>query len=259
ILHVKAKNNDGVWSNEAPFEISVIPPFRDSNWFKLIIVAIIGIGIGVLYWYRRQARIKVEAIRNRIATDLHDDMGSTLSSIRILSDVAKRDVSPQNPRAATMLDKIETDAALLSENMQDIVWTIKTHHNSIGDVVTRMKEYALKIVEAKDISFQTQIAENFKASRLDIAQRRNIYLIFKESINNAVKYSGCSQIQLFITQQNRYLKMVVEDNGCGFDIHTIKKGNGLDNLQKRAVEIKGKVCISSEKGKGTRIDLVVKL
>lgn len=259
ILHIKGMNNDGVWGDERSILFTVIPPFRETWLFKFIIVTIVIIGIYLLYWYRKQSRLKVDKMRNRIATDLHDDMGSTLSSIRILSEVASRDVEDHNPKAAMMLEKIKTDAAVLSENMQDIVWTIKTNNNSLGDVVTRMKEYGLKVLEAKNIEFHTHIAESFKASKLNLSQRRNLYLVFKEIINNAVKYASCSNVDLFITQQGRYLKMVLEDDGCGFDLQTVKKGNGLNNLRRRAAEINGKITIETAPGKGTRIDLLVRL
>jgi ligand-binding sensor domain-containing protein/two-component sensor histidine kinase len=259
LLHIKARNNDGIWSDEQSIMFTVIPPFRDTWLFRFMVLAIFGGGVYLIYWYRRQSERKVDMMRNRIATDLHDDMGSTLSSIRILSEVASRNVEGQNPKAAMMLEKIKTDAAVLSENMQDIVWTIKTHNNSLGDVVTRMKEYALKVLEAKNIEFQSHIADSFRASKLNLAQRRNLYLVFKEIINNAVKYAGCSKVELFITQQGRYLKMVVEDDGCGFDLETIKKGNGLTNLQRRAGEVNGRITIDTKPAKGTRIDLLVKL
>ena len=198
-------------------------------------------------------------MRDRIATDLHDDMGSTLSSIRIFSDVLKIQVGEKEPQAAPLLDKISNNAAQLSENMQDIIWTIKQDNDKLDDLVTRIREFGLKLCDAKDIEFKVHISDSFRSSRLNLEQRRNLYLIFKECLNNAIKYSECDIIQLFITQQGKHLKMVIQDNGKGFDEKKVKLGNGLNNISKRAKEIRGNATIESGNGRGTRIDVLIKL
>src|SRR6185503_19767065 len=98
----------------------VIPPFQQTNWFRLIILVLVGLLGYILYLYRKQQRKRLEKIRNRIATDLHDDMGSTLSSIRIFSDVAKKQIEEVKPEKVQLLDRISNNATSLSENMQDI-------------------------------------------------------------------------------------------------------------------------------------------
>ncbi|HEX6180927.1 MAG TPA: ATP-binding protein, partial [Chitinophagaceae bacterium] len=129
----------------------------------------------------------------------------------------------------------------------------------LEDLVTRIREFGLKLCDAKDINFKVHISDSFKTSRLDLEQKRNLYLIFKECLNNAIKYSNCTIIQLFITQQRKHLKMVIEDNGKGFTEASIAKGNGLNNIRKRAQEINGQARIESADGKGTRIDVLIKL
>lgn len=198
-------------------------------------------------------------MRDRIATDLHDDMGSTLSSIRIFSDVLKKRVAEKEPQSAALLDKISNNAAQLSENMQDIIWTIKQDNDKLEDLVTRIREFGLKLCDAKDIEFKVHISDSFRTSRLNLEQRRNLYLIFKESLNNAIKYSGCNIIHLFITQQGKHLKMVIQDNGTGFDPQSVKKGNGLNNIQKRAREVGGTATIEPGKTGGTRVDVLIGL
>jgi signal transduction histidine kinase len=186
-------------------------------------------------------------------------MGSTLSSIRIFSDVARGQLSGTQPQVVPMLEKISNNASQLSDNMQDIIWTIKQDHDKLEDLVTRIREFGLKLCDAKDITFKVHISDSFKTSRLNIEQKRNLYLIFKECLNNAIKYSNCTIIQLFITQQRKHLKMVIEDNGRGFSEENITKGNGLKNIRKRAQEIDGHATIESAPGKGTRIDVLVYL
>ncbi|HEX3168666.1 MAG TPA: ATP-binding protein, partial [Chitinophagaceae bacterium] len=257
-LHVKASNNDGVWSKETIYTIKVIPPFQQTIWFKLLFVLLAAIIFFIIYAYRVQQRKRLEKIRNRIATDLHDDMGSTLSSIRIFSDVAKKQIE-EKPETVQLLDRISNNATSLSENMQDIIWTIRSDNDTLEDLVSRMREFGLRVCDAKNIRFNIIVSQSFKASRLTLEQRRNLYLIFKESLNNAVKYAEASQIDLHLNLKSRFLKMEISDNGKGFDIDKIKKGNGLNNLEKRAKEIGGQIDIKSEPGKGTCINLMIVL
>lgn len=260
VLHLKVQGPNGVISKEElTLYINVIPPFYRTWWFWALVAAGAASLLYAFYRIRRQQRARLEKIRDRIATDLHDDMGSTLSSIRIFSDVARNQLNGSQPQVVPMLDKISDNASQLSDNIQDIIWTIKQDHDKLEDLVTRIREFGLKLCDAKDISFKVQISDSFRTSKLDLEQRRNLYLIFKECLNNAIKYSNCTVIQLFITQQRRHLKMVIEDNGSGFSEQHIAKGNGLNNIRKRAMEINGQASIESAPGKGTRIDILVNL
>src|SRR5215203_3924414 len=256
-LHVKASNNDGVWSNEAVYTIKVDPYFQHTIWFKLLLAALMLLLFFVLLFYRKQQRKRLERIRNRIATDLHDDMGSTLSSIRIFSDVAKKQIEETKPETVQLLDRISNNATSLSENMQDIIWTIRSDNDTLEDLVSRMREFGLRVCDAKHIRFNTVVSQSFKASKLSLEQRRNLYLIFKEGLNNAVKYAESSHIDLILNLKSRFLKMELTDNGKGFEMDKIKRGNGLNNLEKRAKEIGGQIAIKSEPGKGTCINLMV--
>jgi signal transduction histidine kinase/ligand-binding sensor domain-containing protein len=258
-LRVMASNNDGVWSDETVYTIRVIPPFQKTIWFRLLIVAFIVLIVLMVGWYRRQQRKRLEKIRNRIATDLHDDMGSTLSSIRIFSDVAKKQIEKDKPDTVQLLDRISQNATSLSENMQDIIWTIRSDNDTLEDLVFRMREFGLRVCDARNIQFNTKVSQNFKTSKLSLEQRRNLYLIFKESLNNAVKYACASQIDLLLNLHGHYLKMEVTDNGKGFNIEKIKRGNGLNNLEKRVKEINGQITISSSPGKGATISVMMKL
>jgi len=255
-LHVKASNNDGVWSEETIYIIKVIPPFYQTIWFKLLLVALGGLLFLLAFIYRKQQKKRLEKIRERIATDLHDDMGSTLSSIRIFSDVAKRQIE-EKPETVQLLDRISNNATSLSENMQDIIWTIRSDNDTLEDLVSRMREFGLRVCDAKNIRFNTTVSQSFKASKLTLEQRRNLYLIFKEALNNAVKYSQCNQIDLILNLKNRFLKLELADNGKGFNLEEVKRGNGLNNLEKRAKEINGQIDIKSVPGKGTCINLMV--
>jgi signal transduction histidine kinase len=257
---VKAANSDGIWNEQgAALLIRKIPHFYQTWWFGLLLLSLAAGVIYAVYKYQEANRLHLEAIRNRIATDLHDDMGSTLSSIRIFSDVVQSQIAPVQPEVIPILQRISSSATGLSESMQDIIWTIQTRHDSLQDVVTRMREFGLKMAEAKGIDFRMQVSEKFHTTKFHVEQRRNVYLIFKESINNAVKYAECTRLNVDIEITGKILTLTIQDNGKGFDPATIRQGNGLQNLQKRASEIKGQLAIHSAPGAGTRIELHMRL
>lgn len=255
-FRLRTANNDGRWNDQmTQLEIRIIPPYYKTTWFRTLgILLLAGLAYGV-YRYREGQRRRLEAVRERIATDLHDDMGSTLSSIRIFSDVAQAQINGKVPEALPLLQRISHSATALSESMQDIIWTIQTRHNSLEDVVTRMREFGLRMTEARGIAFRMDVSEKFSETRLNVEQRRNIYLIFKESLNNAVKYAECREVTVSLSASYRRLALTIRDDGKGFDRSTIRTGNGLPNLEKRAREIKGTLTVTSAPGEGTRIEL----
>ncbi|MBK7871191.1 MAG: hypothetical protein IPJ74_11185 [Saprospiraceae bacterium] len=257
-LLVRAANNDGVWSQEIGLAtIKVIPPFSKTWYFALLLAFIAGVIVMGILAYRQQQERRVAVIRERIARDLHDDMGSSLSSIRFFSEFARSKVA--NPDVSPVLQRISESAAALSESMQDIIWAINTKNDQLDDLVTRMRQFGLKILEARGIEFKVQVSEGFRSGRLNIGQRRNIYLIFKEAINNVSKYADCSQVELRIDLIMNQLKMIITDNGKGFNEQEVELGYGLSNMRKRAEEIGGVLDLESHINKGTKIELKVRL
>ncbi|MCK6690601.1 MAG: ATP-binding protein [Thermoanaerobaculia bacterium] len=260
ILHLKACNNDGVWNETGTtLEFRVIPPIYERWYFYL---ALILLGAGITYAiarYRYLQRRRLDVFRQRLARDLHDEMGSTLSSIRFFSDFAQTQVAGAKPEALPVLQRISQSATALSESMQDIIWAMKNRQDHLEDIASRMTEFGLRLLEARGIRFKTRIDERFPVKRLAPEQRRNLYLIFKEAVNNAAKYAGCSEVELVFHTANGILTLEINDNGQGFDPDSKEAGNGLYNMRQRAAEIGGRLEIISAPGKGTRVVLRVKL
>lgn len=257
-LLVRARNGDGIWSQETVHvRLRVIPPFTKTIWFRLILLGLIGGLIAGIAWYRQQQRLQLEAIRRRIARDLHDDMGSTVSSIRFFSEVAQGQLLEEQTNTKDLLARISQSAATLSESIQDIVWAINARHDNLDDLVARMREFGLKISEARNIRFHADIPAQFPHYHLRPDTRRNIYLIFKEAINNAAKYSGCTDIHVLMQLNGRKLFSEIKDNGKGFDAAEVQYGNGIANMRQRAEEIKGKLEIRTAPGEGVHIVLEV--
>ena len=257
-LLVRARNGDGVWSRETVrVELRVIPPFTRTIWFRLMLLVLVAGLIAGIAWYRQQQRLQLEAIRRRIARDLHDDMGSTVSSIRFFSEVAQGQLTEKQATAKDLLSRISQSAATLSESIQDIVWAINARHDNLEDLTARIREFGLKISEARNIGFHADIPASFPMLHLRPDTRRNIYLIFKEAVNNAVKYSGCTGIEVKMQLERHKLLMEIKDNGKGFDPAVVQYGNGIANMRQRAAEIRGKLELRTAPGEGVNISIAV--
>ena len=148
-------------------------------------------------------------------------------------------------------------APTLSESIQDIVWAINARHDNLDDLAARIREFGLKISEARNIRFHANSPAAFPLLHLRPDTRRNIYLIFKEAINNAAKYSGCTDFEVKMQMDRRKLLMTMTDNGKGFDPATVQYGNGIANMRQRAAEIKGRLEVQTAPGNGVQIVLEV--
>lgn len=202
---------------------------------------------------RLRQRMKELELRNRIAADLHDEVGSSLSSIHLLSQMA-RDQHAQQSNATEILEKVSTNAYETMEKMSDIVWMVKPAGNEGQSLKTRMERFTHELCNARQIEcgFSAAALDNIK---LSMPQKKNLYLIFKEALNNAVKYSGTKKLDIHVGVQQHHVLLKIKDYGKGFDESIIRKGNGLDNMHHRARELKGTLKVASQPGVGTEINL----
>jgi len=223
---------------------------------SLIALALIFvIGILLINRYRTTARARrlaeIEAVRNDIARDLHDDIGSTLSTINIISKLAIH----ENPTGNTIqLGRIADQSSKTMESMSDIVWSINPSNDSFGKVLVKMKVFAAEILEPLNMQYRF-LEEGVDAGiTFNAKQRKNLFLIFKESVNNAAKYSRATELVVSFHQHTKTITMKIVDNGIGFDIGQAD-GNGLRNMEARAIDLHAKFLLKSEKGAGTSIVL----
>jgi len=203
--------------------------------------------------YRTRQKLKLQTLRNKIASDLHDDVGSTLSSISIFSQMAQEQSKEVNP----LLDTIGESSRKMLDAMADIVWTINPENDQFEKIILRMRSFAYELLGAKKIDFEFNADEEVTKMKLSMEVRKNLYLIFKEATNNLVKYSGANKATFNIKAEKDSLTMLISDNGKGFDQQQPSMGNGLKNMKKRAGEIGGQLLIDSWPGKGTEIQLRV--
>ncbi|RDB04673.1 sensor histidine kinase [Runella aurantiaca] len=251
---VQALRTDGnVASNIAEFQIFVTTPYYRSWWFfGLLFCGITSFFYG-LYRYRLKQILRLHHLRNSISRDLHDEVGSTLSSITMLSESAKKSIDIDEAQTRKFMESITKNAQKVLENMDDIVWAINPKDDSLESIVLRIKEYAYTITETKDIHLSFDIDPRLQKLKAPMKTRRNLYLILKESINNAVKHSGCNELKIVLKIEKKALNMIIKDNGQGFDPLKPSLRNGLENMRQRAEELGGKIRIDAQKNKGTAI------
>lgn len=256
IFKVKGSNNDGIW-NETPTELKIIitPPFWQTVWFKLLVIMAIAGSVYAFYRYRIGQILLLQRIRNKIASDLHDDIGSTLNSISVFSEVAKKDSS----RRDHALNMIGESSRKVIESMSDIVWSINPENDNFDKIIFRMRSLTHNILKAKKIDCTFRADESLNELKLPMHIRRNFYLIFKEALNNLVKYSNATRASVLVSHQNKSVTFIIRDDGVGFDSSTEFGGNGLSNMKKRAAEIGALLLIDSGLGNGTSIELNLKL
>jgi signal transduction histidine kinase len=208
--------------------------------------------------YRLRQRMKELELRNSIAADLHDEVGSSLSSIHLLSQVAAKQHSVYAAEN-DLLSRVSTNARETMEKMSDIVWMIKPGEKEGVSLTQRMERFIYEMCSCQNIACAFEGGEGLKDIKLTMQQRKNFFLIFKEALNNAVKYSGSEKITVAVSQAHKKMMLTVTDTGKGFSDKTNGNGNGLSNMSNRAREMKGTLTIDSVIGKGTTIGLVMPL
>lgn len=197
------------------------------------------------------------AVRSDIAKDLHDEIGSTLTSIKILSEVSQNNLQKDHQKVSSLLYKITEQSSQMQQGMSDIIWAIKPDNDKLENMLVRMREYASHTLEPKNILTTFLVDEPSLSQSLDMQQRRDFFLIFKEAINNAAKYSQASRVEVSIKKEKDQLQLSVSDNGIGFITGKETSSNGLKNMKTRAEALKGIITIYSEPGKGTKVLAIV--
>ena len=207
-----------------------------------------------LYRYRLKQISKLQIVRNNIASDLHDDIGSTLNSISIYSEVAKQQAGKNIPA----LEMIGDNSRKIIESMSDIVWTINPENDSFEKIIIRMRSFAHQLLKAKKVEYTFEVDERLSSIALSMQVRKNFYLVFKEAITNLIKYSGATRVLISLTEKNKVILLTIRDNGKGIPVNAETRGNGLMNMKRRAEEINASLNIISANGEVTGIELMIK-
>jgi len=192
-------------------------------------------------------------MRNDIARDLHDELGSTLTSIHILSQVSRNHLEKDRSRASSLLEKITEQSRQMQQSMSDIVWAIRSDNDKIENMMVRMREYLAQTLEARNISIRFEASEALLGHSFSMQQRKDIFLIFKEAVNNAAKYACCTMLEVSFRLNNDRILLEVTDNGVGFEPGKVRSSSGLNNMQVRSAGLDGHCDIRTGPGMGTTV------
>jgi PAS domain S-box-containing protein len=206
----------------------------------------------------REERLReLETVRQRIATDLHDDIGSSLTQISILSEVVQSSISPNETRAAKPLSHIANASRELIDAMSDIVWAINPQKDHLSDLTQRMRRFAADIFTARNVKFQFTAPDGEHDLPMGANIRREVFLVFKESVNNMVKHSGLTKAEIELFVDDDQFILTVTDDGKGFDPGTESDGHGMMSMRERTQAVGGQLKVDSKLGRGTTITLVI--
>lgn len=268
LFRVKGSNNDGFW-NEEGISIAIIikPPWWGTWWFRVasLLILFIAAGSAVRYVEMKKIKRKIEFLeqdralereRTRISRDMHDEVGSSLSEIAILSELAKK-----NPEEAEdHIQEISERAAEVIDSVSEIVWAMNPQNDKLDNLVAHTRRYAVKYLELANISCRFTLPDEIPPHPLSAELRRNIFLVVKEILHNTVKHSCASEVLINVSLLDHSFGMKIGDNGKGFSLEqSTGLGNGLINMKKRIEDIGGVIEIESTCGKGTQINFSVKI
>jgi len=276
-FRVMACNSDGIWNeSSAALAITLAPHIWQMSWFR----AVAGIGIagavgGVALLTTRwrlqrkfevlQQQAAVEKERGRIAKDIHDDLGSSLTRIMMLGERVAEDIN--KPEAlAGHVDKIVTSARATVQAMDEVVWAVNPENDSLDGLIGYINQYATQLFENSKVSCRLEMPQMSPKLMLPAEVRHDLFLAVKESLHNVLKHAGTSQVRVRIWETEGQVEITVEDDGCGFDMmansgsgnrNCARSGHGLANMRNRMEEIGGQMNVVTAPGKGTRIRFCV--
>lgn len=258
VFEMKAANSEGLWSEPTRFMLYIRPAFWQTLAFKILVALLLLAALYAVYRYRINQLLKLQRVRNRISADLHDDIGSTISAVRISNAMAMRSVNDPG-KAEPILAEMNEDLKKIGESLDDIVWNINTPNTNWKDLLARMRRYAAQTLENSNIEYQLNFDEPQQELPLSLEGRRDLFLIYKETVNNAAKHSGASLVIISIKFTASQIILEISDNGRGFDTASESARNGLKNMKQRAANCRADFRISSGVQEGTQVYFSMKI
>ena len=253
-FEVRAVDAEGQVSPQAAaIDLTVAAPIWRRWWFVIGMPVMLALAIVRIYDYRLRNLLAVERLRTRIATDLHDDIGASLTQISILSELARRSYAPQ------VLADVANIARDVGQDMSDIVWAVNPRHDRFEGLVHRMRRFASDTLGGAEIGLEFEADKLPPDFAVPLDARRPLYLVFKEAVNNVARHSGATRAAIRLSLDHHRLKLVVQDNGRGFDPAAVHAGEGLASIVRRLRELDGTAIWEPAHGGGTRFTAAVPL
>ncbi len=257
-FEVRTSGWNGEWGTPANFEFSIRKPWWQTMWFYSLIGILIILFFYTIYMYRIKQILNLQKVRNRIASDLHDDIGATLTNINILSEISRKNLE-QPKEAEKFLHRITEEVTATSQALNDIIWSVNSRNDSLEETLTRMRRYAAELFDNSNTICHLSLDEAAAGKKLNMEQRRDLYLIYKESMNNIFKHAAANNVWIDVQWRNGKLHVKIKDDGNGFDPSVNTNGNGLKNILSRTEKWKGSTTIEATPGNGALIEIIIPL
>lgn len=242
----------------ASFSFTIEPPFWKTAWFIALCILFFGFILYALYRYRINQLVRVQKVRNRIATDLHDDIGSALTTISVLSELSDKNLADQK-LAKQYIHRISEEVNASGQALDDIIWSVNSSNDSLDEMMIRMRRFAAELFDHTNTHCQLQLQPAATGIKIGMEQRRDLYLVFKETLNNIYKHAAAKNVKVELSILDHFLKLTIKDDGHGFDTSQLTHRNGLKNLKTRVDKWKGKINIESHPEKGTLINIMMSI
>jgi len=247
IFEVMAMSEWGFWSDKISYEFTIFPPWYKTWWFRIILGIFILSFVWIIYKARINKILQVERLRTKIASDLHDEIGSSLTSIFMGAEMIQK--SKDNDKIYIIAKKIGASTKELMNTFSDIVWSIESRNDTLGELSDRMEEFVFKMNSDCGIRIDYKSIGIKKDKKIASEIRQNVYMIFKEALNNSIKYSGSDNITVNFELNELWLNLIVKDNGSGFDAEKRSfGGHGIKSMKLRSEKIGGDLIIVEENG-----------
>lgn len=260
IFRAKGSNSDGIWNDHGvSLRIRITPPFWATWWFRALLAAALGVTVYGIYRYRLKRLLEIERLRIRLAADLHDEIAGNLSSIATFGKIIQNEVTSSVPALGT-LPLLERVIQLSQESVtaiRDIIWAIDPRPETLENLLLRVQDMAAGACRGGQIAFHFHLppAVQLPSRNLQPEQRKDLWLLLKEVVQNAIKHAGATKISIRTVYKSGMLEIVVADNGKGFDPARKTSGKGMSTMRGRVRRQKGQMKIDSAPGRGTKVIL----
>jgi signal transduction histidine kinase/ligand-binding sensor domain-containing protein len=256
---VRALSPDGTEAGEeASFSFRIRPPFWRRTWFLLAAAAAVALAAVLVHRQGVRRAVALERVRTRLATDLHDDVGSSLAQISILSEVGRRHVD-EGGEAARFFDEIGETSRAVIDALGDAIWSIDPRRDDLQSLGDRLRHFATDLLEGRGISCHLELPPQASEIELPPEPRRHLFLLLKEAVTNAARHSRATSLEIAFRVVGRMLDIEVRDNGSGLPAAPPdgngRETRGLANMAERARALGGRLDVTSRPGGGTRIHL----
>lgn len=256
VFEVKMMGWNGQYGPVARFPFVINRPFWQSIWFYLCVALVLTLVLLSIMRYRTQQVLKLLRLRNAIASDLHDDIGASLTNISILSQLSLNSLAKPDD-AKKFISRISDEVETSNQALDDIIWSVDSHHDTLDETLARMRRYVGDLFDNSSTRYYLDIAGDGTNVKLNMEQRRDLFLIFKEALNNILKHAGAGNAWINITVSNHSIRVSVTDDGAGFDDQAQTNRNGLKNIRFRVDKWKGDLRIYTRPASGTRIEITM--